>query len=360
MPSWSARDLAKLDALKARLAASESERAAQAERIAILSAAARDDRDASRTRARELAHRVPSEEALKHVLPLRAAALRSAACEAPVWREPPSPTAPPEWPADRVEIGGLTFFVPQDAGVPGKLSARILGGWLPLREIAATRDVAVGAVMIDIGANVGTTVVPRVALGDFGWAYALEADPANAESLRRAVEVNGFGRRISVDHMALADHDGTIRLARSTQIGTHHIVLGAETTSGTIEVPCRRLDTWVREREVNVFLVTFIKCDVEGAELAVLLGAPEVLAHKHIAWQVEFSPATLISQHTAPVDLLALATDRFDYFIDLQGDGSRARCRPTAELKEAVAYVGTAERAAYTNLVLFNGPPRPD
>jgi FkbM family methyltransferase len=262
----------------------------------------------------------------------------------------------PEY-SDRVAICGLTFFVPREIRAPGKLADRVLSGWLPLREIADARDVAVGAIMLDIGANIGTTVLPRIALGDFMWAFAAEAEPANATCLRHAVAANALDDRIVVDQVAIAGHDGDIALAVSTQIGTHRVVLDGEAPHGTISVPCQRLDTWVKARGVDLALTTFVKCDVEGAEMAVLQGAAAVLQQRHIAWQVEFSPAALATQGAPPAALLAFLSAHFGYFIDLHGDGARERCRPTTALAESVAYVGGEGQVSYTNLLLFNGPP---
>jgi len=352
MGSSSERDHAKLQSLKARVAKCRADRVAQTEKFDHLARQRKEEREAARIRARSLAHRIPSEDALRLVLPARAAALRARS------GGPPPATGVSEHvpDADRVTISGLTFFVPREIRAPGKLADRVLNGWLPLREIAEARDVAVGAIMLDIGANIGTTMIPRIALGDFTWAFAAEAEAANATCLRHAVTANALHDRIVVDHVAIAGHDGEIELAVSTQIGTHRVILDGDRPRGTIAVPCRRLDTWVRERAIDLALTTFIKCDVEGAEMSVLQGAPDVLQRRHIAWQIEFSPAALAKQGAQPTALLDVVSAHFGYFIDLHGDGSRARCRPTSELAEAVGYVGTADHANYTNLLLFNGP----
>lgn len=348
VPSRSPRDEAKLQSLKARLAQCEIDLATQTARYAALRREQKDERAAARTRSRLLAHRIPSEIALWVTLPERVSAMREAASATP------SPVLPPLPDSEMVSTCGLTLWVPREVRIPGKLADRVLRGWLPLREIAEARDVAVGAIMIDIGANIGTTVIPRIAMGDFFWAFAAEAEPANVACLQRSVAANGLDQRIAVDHVAIASYDGEIALAVSAQIGTHRVIKDDEPRRGTITVPCRRLDTWVAERQIDLALTTFIKCDVEGSEMSVLSGAPNVLAHRHIAWQLEFSPSALVTQGVAPADFLTLVASKFGYFIDLHGDGLRERCRSTSQLATSLGYVG-GEGAGHTDLLLFNG-----
>src|SRR5574342_110776 len=59
--------------------------------------------------------------------------------------------------SDTVRIAGLVWWIPADDRKPGSLSDRLLHRELPLAEILRTRPFARGGVMIDIGANIGTT-----------------------------------------------------------------------------------------------------------------------------------------------------------------------------------------------------------
>jgi hypothetical protein len=84
----------------------------------------------------------------------------------------------------------------------------------------------------------------------------------------------------------------------------------------------------------------------------VLAGAPGVLAHKHIAWQIEFSPAMLQRAGVSTAEAYESMQAHFTHFIDLRGD-SGARVRRTSGLREALAHVG-AGRRRYTNVLLYN------
>jgi hypothetical protein len=76
-----------------------------------------------------------------------------------------------------------------------------------------------------------------------------------------------------------------------------------------------------------------------------------VLARRHVAWQLEVSPAWLAAAGTSAAELYALCAARFTHFIDLgkEADGDRVRC--TGSLGEALAYLGTEGQ---TDVLLFN------
>ena len=224
---------------------------------------------------------------------------------------------------------------------------------LPLEEILKTRELAVGRFMIDIGANVGTTSIPRVLLGDFNAVYAIEPDPANYACLVRNIVVNGVRGLVLADRVAIGDTNGEMTL-RTLTSGTHHLVTRASKVphDERVTVPCVTLDTWVERMGLDLSEVAFIKSDTQGWDARVLTGATRVLAHRHIAWQIEFSPAMLERSGRSVSEVYELLAQQFTHFIDLRNE-TAARVRATSELREALAYVGKTERR-YTNLLLYS------
>src|SRR5207237_8682550 len=111
-------------------------------------------------------------------------------------------------------------------------------------EILETRELAVGRVMIDIGANVGTTSIPRALLGDFTCVYALEPDPANYACLVRNTVFNGVRGLVLPDRVAIGDSHGELTLRR-VKSGTHHLVTRASAVreDGRVAAPCLALGT---------------------------------------------------------------------------------------------------------------------
>jgi FkbM family methyltransferase len=250
--------------------------------------------------------------------------------------------------------GGLRWAVPAKVDHPDTLTERLVGGSrLPLEEILRARELAVGRAMIDIGANVGTTSIPRVVLGDFGWVYAIEPDPANYACLFNNVVVNGLRGLVLPDRVAVGDTNGEMTL-RMQATGTHHLVTRASDVSDSerVTVPCLTLDTWVDRMGIDLADVAFIKSDTQGWDARVLAGASRVLSQKHIAWQIEFSPAMLERSGRSLDEVYALLQQHFTHFIDLRGE-SGAHVRPASELRTALAYVGKSRRK-YTNVLLYS------
>lgn len=252
-----------------------------------------------------------------------------------------------------VVVGGLSWWIPKRPGDQDGVAARLEGrGRLPLREILETRELAVGRVMIDIGANVGTTSITRVLLGDFNAVYAAEPDPANYACLVRNVVTNRVRGLVLPDRVAIGDSNGDMTM-RTLQSGTHHLVVRPSDVEQNehVTVPCLTLDTWVERIGIDLSEVGFIKSDTQGWDLRVLAGAPGVLGHKHIAWQIEFSPPMLRRAGGSAAEAYQSMEAHFTHFIDLRGD-SGARVRPIAQLRDALTHV-EAGRRRYTNLLLY-------
>jgi FkbM family methyltransferase len=308
----------------------------------------------------------PDEAVLEHVLPLRHAAMLAAnhdgrtagesafAEQSASYRDALANLDSPPAASERVVIAGLTWWMPAHAGESEGIAQRLAGKRrLPLREILETRELAVGRVMIDIGANVGTTSIPRVLLGDFDRVYAIEPDPGNYACLVRNIVINGVRGLVLPDRVAIGDADGEMTL-RSMRSGTHHLVTRPTdvTEDERVTVPCLMLDTWVTQMGIDLTDVAFIKSDTQGWDARVLAGAARVLARRHIAWQIEFSPAMLQRSGRSMDEVYQLLERHFTHFIDLRSEGG-AHVRRTSELREALANVGKGSRR-YTNVLLYS------
>ena len=149
---------------------------------------------------------------------------------------------------------------------------------LPVQQ-AFRRTIGRGAVVYDIGANIGffTLLAARLA-GPEGRVVAFEPAPDCAASVRTNAELNGFAGNVEVIEAALgADvHKERLHIV-ADQSWSHLESRGEHTqTTDTVEVDVLSVDSLVAAGTIPPPDV--VKIDVEGSELDVLSGMRETLA----------------------------------------------------------------------------------
>jgi FkbM family methyltransferase len=149
----------------------------------------------------------------------------------------------------------------------------------------AAEFVSPGDVVWDIGANLGLfSFAASVAAGLGGQVLAVEPDTELAGLLRRSANANaGRGAPVEVLPSAVSDQVSVARfqIARRNRSTSHLAGYGTTMTGGLRAsqlVPSVTLD-WLADRFPAPDVV---KIDVEGAELAVLAGAAQVLAGRPV------------------------------------------------------------------------------
>ena len=171
----------------------------------------------------------------------------------------------------------------------------------------------------------------------------------------RNVADNGLRGLVLPDRVAIGAATGTARLRHAKYSGGHRLVSDSH-AADTIEVTCSRLDDWCERLQVDPQLVTFVKVDTQGWELHVLRGAPALLAHRHIAWQLEISPDMLAGAGESVAELYRMCAESFSHFVDLGKEAEGPRVRSIREIAEALGYLG--ERTPQTDVVLFHSTER--
>ncbi|MBV8960545.1 MAG: FkbM family methyltransferase [Actinobacteria bacterium] len=176
-------------------------------------------------------------------------------------------------------------------------------------------------VFVDVGANIGTTVVP--ALLHFGarQGIAIEPDPTNLATLRSNLALNELTDAVRVLPVAISDAQGTVVLERSSvNSGDHRVRVDsappAEARSKSIEVEALTLDAALGRCEIVPADVGLIWIDTQGFEGHVLAGAKDTL-DAGVPVAMEFWPAGLRANGTFDT-VVALLEDRFSTIIDVR------------------------------------------
>jgi FkbM family methyltransferase len=161
--------------------------------------------------------------------------------------------------------------------------------WNP-EEYAAFRDaVRPGAVVFDIGANIGAyTILFAQWTGPAGRVFAFEPSPRSIEGLGEHLALNGIVDRVEIVAAAVSSQVGSALFDCAGASGANALVADAAAGPDIITVPTTSVDAFCASRGLHPAV---IKIDVEGAELDVLRGARQTLAHPGVEAFVEFHPS---------------------------------------------------------------------
>lgn len=254
----------------------------------------------------------------------------------------------------RAEVSGIPWWLPRDEGRTGR-ARKLQHQGFPLRAVLNTREVSLGGIMLDLGANVGRTSITRVLLGDVRAVYAAEPEPTNYACLVQNVVEHGLRGFVMPDRVAIGAQRGEVTLRRSQYIGGHRLLNPARRQRAPIEtvlVQLWPLDEWMAHVGLEADAVSFVKVDTQGSEVNVLRGAQRLLARRHVAWQLELDPGLLVRAGATVPELLGLVETHFTHFIDMGPAAPGARVRPVRDLASALSYVGGADHAK-TDLLLY-------
>lgn len=144
-------------------------------------------------------------------------------------------------------------------------------------EVAFLRaHVSTGQVAVDVGAHRGAlTYWMLTAVGRTGRVVAVEPIPELAAYLRRLGTEGGFDRlRVVESALSSASGTTTLHVPSAGYTGTASVVAQADGHT-PVSVDMTTLDALCAHQDARP--VGFIKCDVEGHELDVLVGAERVL-----------------------------------------------------------------------------------
>ena len=223
----------------------------------------------------------------------------------------------------------------------------------------ATAEPLKGKRFLDVGANIGTSVIEAmVSLGCSG-GWALEPHPGNFKLLRHNLLENGLEERVTALEMAVSEGDGTATLeVAKVNMGDHRVRVGdasggrmAEGERETIEVPMRSLDSLVADGTMVLDDVALAWVDTQGHEAQVLAGAG-CLAGARVPAYIEYWPYAL--KRAGGLDRLnGIIEEAWGEVADIGFGRADAGRRPASEIQAVAAGYDAADPHAATNLLLL-------
>lgn len=159
------------------------------------------------------------------------------------------------------------------------------------------RNIPVGGVVLDVGANFGVMSVIMSRLSDpGGHVFAFEPIPTTFKTLEKNIRRNGCSN-VTCLGLGVGAKTGTLRFTDSTDAATNRMDPAAD-----LAVPVTSVDEFCAEKDID--RIDFLKIDVEGAELQVLEGSRQHFEAGLIAaGMIEVCPGNLARFGITMVDL---------------------------------------------------------
>jgi len=177
-------------------------------------------------------------------------------------------------------IQGVYPFLCSDGVLIAPVDARLVVREVYKLDVYECGEIEKDDVVVDVGAHVGAFTLMSARRARL--VVAVEPYPPNVKLLLANMRINRLENVIAVD-AALGSYDGEAELYIATKTALHTISANRKRLDGAIspiydrrlKVKLRTLDSVVEE--LGIKKVSFIKVDVEGAELDVLKGMSNTL-----------------------------------------------------------------------------------
>jgi len=248
-----------------------------------------------------------------HYAPVDRGKRRLAAIALRRGRTPPGPTVV-------TALDGARFSIDLRDNIYHELY--FLGSYEPSVTEAVRKLLRHGDHALDIGANFGWfTILFDRQVGPTGAVDSFEPVPRIYAKLLETIESNGTRSRLRTHQCCLGDHEGTVEIYSFVGMSHGHSSVSTLGRDDYEAAPAqvRTLDSyWASLGEPDI---AFIKCDVEGSELAVLRGARRLLmSDRPPIWLLEANEDTSAALGYQPGQLLTeLQAYGYEYVVLRRG-----------------------------------------
>lgn len=158
----------------------------------------------------------------------------------------------------------------------------------PAETELVKKEIKEGAVVIDIGANIGyfSLIFAKLA-GPSGKIYAFEPESENFAILQKNIQANGYSNVVMINK-AVADRNQVLKFYLSKSDGAKHSLINSDDSGKYVEIPAVSLDEYFSGDSLKA---DFIKIDIEGAEIKALDGMRKFInSQGNLKMLIEFAP----------------------------------------------------------------------
>lgn len=160
-------------------------------------------------------------------------------------------------------------------------------------------EVEADQTVVDVGANIGYFTCLAAKHCTRGRIYSFELGVENFKILERNIALNGFDNVVP-EFAAVSDVSGKV-MVKDSAVGNAVLkMVENRSESDLVEVKSFSLDDYCRRNEVTP---DFIKIDVEGAEMKVLLGMQNIL-RRDVKLLIEIHEKDLLYFHSSKDEVL--------------------------------------------------------
>ncbi len=130
-------------------------------------------------------------------------------------------------------------------------------------------------IFFDLGCNIGyVTLYVLKKLSKKGFLYGIDPDIKNILTLKKSLELNNLQNNYSIENIALSSNNGEIAFEFSKESNLHKINKDISPKSPSYrKIKSYSFDTYFSDKRFP----SFIKMDVEGAEIEILYGMKDFL-----------------------------------------------------------------------------------
>ena len=170
-----------------------------------------------------------------------------------------------------------------------------------------------GTTVIDVGTNIGETLLNFAKINPDGLNIGFEPVPYLFEAASENIELNVFSN-IGLENLALSDtvEELVFNIANEHNSGGIYLSKPSKISEASCKVAVTTLDKYVSAN--NIDRISLIKIDVEGFEIGVLRGAKETITNFKPDIFVEVDNSFLTRQNGSAAELVGLL-ESYEYHI---------------------------------------------